>query len=137
MQAYPFYEETLKLTKDLIAIPSLNNSKGERVIAEYMAQWLGELPYFREHPNQLFLQPLKDDPWNRINVIAIAFGTKSEKNETIILHGHCDTVGILDYGSIQEYAFDCDALPEKIRALTDDPEVLNPANGCLAGAHPI
>lgn len=124
MQAYLFYEETLKLTKDLIAIPSLNNSKGERVIAEYMAQWLGELPYFREHPNQLFLQPLKDDPWNRINVIAIAFGTKSEKNETIILHGHCDTVGILDYGSIQEYAFDCDALPEKIRALTDDPEVL-------------
>ena len=35
-----------------------------------------------------------------------------------------DTVQIDDFGSIKEYAFDCDALPEKIKALTNDPEVL-------------
>ena len=124
MQNYPFYEESLALTKKLVSIPSLNNSKGEREVAEYMAQWLRELPYFAQRPEQLIVQPLKNDPWNRVNVIAIAFGTKSDSKETIILHGHCDTVGIADFGSIQEYAFDCDALPEKIKAITSDPDVL-------------
>ena len=124
MQNYPFYEEVLFLTKKLVSIPSMNNTQGEREVAEHMAQWLRDLPYFSEHPDQLIVQPLKDDPWKRVNVIAIAFGTKSNSKETIILHGHCDTVGIGDYGSIQEYAFDCDALPEKIKAITNDPEVL-------------
>jgi arginine utilization protein RocB len=124
MQKFPFYEETLALTKELVSIPSLNNSDGERIIAEHMATWLQKLPYFQAYPDQLIVQPLKNDPYHRINIIAIAFGTKSDANETIILHGHCDTVGIGDYGSVQEYAFDCDALPEKIKAITSDPDVL-------------
>lgn len=132
MQNYPFYEEVLFLTKKLVSIPSMNNTQGEREVAEHMAQWLRDLPYFSEHPDQLIVQPLKDDPWKRVNVIAIAFGTKSNSKETIILHGHCDTVGIGDYGSIQEYAFDCDALPEKIKAITNDPEVLADIGNRLA-----
>ncbi len=123
MQNYPFYEETLALTKELVAIPSLNNSTGERAVAEYMAAWLRKLPYFREHPDQIIIQPLKNDPYGRINVVAIAFGTRSESKKTIILHGHHDTVGIDDFGSIKEFAFDCDALPEKIKAITTDPDV--------------
>ncbi|WP_312635200.1 M20/M25/M40 family metallo-hydrolase [Oscillibacter sp.] len=123
MQNYPFYEETLALTKELVAIPSLNNSTGERDVAEYMAAWLRKLPYFREHPDQIVIQPLKNDPYGRINVVAIAFGTRSDSKKTIILHGHHDTVGIDDFGSIKEFAFDCDALPEKIKAITTDPDV--------------
>ena len=124
MQNYPFYDETLALTKELVAIPSLNNSTGERAVAEYMAEWLRKLPYFVEHPDQVIVRPLKNDPYGRINVLAIAFGTRSDNKETIILHGHHDTVGIDDFGSIKEYAFDCDALPEKIKAITTDPELL-------------
>ena len=124
MRNYPFYDETLALTKELVAIPSLNNSDGERVLAEHMADWLRALPYFAAHPNQVIVQPLKNDFYNRVNTIALAFGTKSNSTETIILHGHCDTVGIDDFGSIKDYAFDCDALPEKIKALTTDPDVL-------------
>ncbi|WP_312281414.1 M20/M25/M40 family metallo-hydrolase, partial [Oscillibacter sp.] len=123
MQNYPFYKETLALTKELVAIPSLNNSIGERVVAQYMADWLRKLPYFREHPDQIVIQPLKNDPYGRINVVAIAFGTRSRSKKTIILHGHHDTVGIDDFGSIKEFAFDCDALPEKIKAITTDPDV--------------
>lgn len=123
MQNYPFYEETLALTKELVAIPSLNNSTGERAVAEYMAAWLRKLPYFQEHPDQIIIQPLKNDPYDRINVVAIAFGTRSDSKKTIILHGHHDTVGIDDFGSIKEFAFDCDALPEKIKAITTDPDV--------------
>ena len=125
MQNYPFYDEALALTKKLGSIPSMNNSDGgERAVADYMAAWIRELPYFKAHPDQVITQPLKNDPYDRINVVAIAFGSRSNSNETIILHGHHDTVGIDDYGSIKEYAFDCDALPEKIKSITSDPEVL-------------
>lgn len=124
VKEYPFYEESLALTKALVAIPSLNNSDGERKIAEHMAEWLRALPYFKEHPDQIVVQPLKNDPYNRVNTIAVAFGEKGDGKETIILHGHCDTVAVDDYGSIKEFAFDCDALPEKIKAITKDPEVL-------------
>ena len=55
-------------------------------------------------------------------------GTKvlihDDSKQTIILHGHHDTVQVDDFGSIKEFAFDCDALPEKIKAITSDPEVL-------------
>ena len=126
MQKYPFYDEALALTKELVAIPSLNNSEhGERDVALHIAEWVGNIPYFKAHPDQLIVQPLKNnDPFNRLNVIAIAFGTRSDSKDTIILHGHMDTVQIDDYGAIKDYAFDCDALPEKIKALTNDPEVL-------------
>ena len=125
MQNYPCYDEALALTKKLVSIPSMNNSDGgERAVADYMAAWIRELPYFKAHPDQVITQPLKNDPYDRINVVAIAFGSRSNSNETIILHGHHDTVGIDDYGSIKEYAFDCDALPEKIKSITSDPEVL-------------
>ena len=124
MRTHDFYEETLALTKELVAIPSLNNSDGERTIALHMAEWLRKLPYFAAHPNQVIVSPLKNDPWNRVNTIAIAFGEKSDSKRTIILHGHCDTVWVDDYGPIKEYAFDCDALPEKIKAITENPEVL-------------
>ena len=121
MRTHDFYEETLALTKELVAIPSLNNSDGERTIALHMAEWLRKLPYFAAHPNQVIVSPLKNDPWNRVNTIAIAFGEKSDSKRTIILHGHCDTVWVDDYGPIKEYAFDCDALPEKIKAITENP----------------
>ncbi len=125
MQKYPFYDEALTITKKLVSIPSMNNSDGgERAVADYMAAWIRELPYFKEHPEQVVIQPLKNDPYDRINVLAIAFGTRSDSKQTIILHGHHDTVGVDDFGSIKEYAFDCDALPEKIKAITSDPEVL-------------
>ena len=125
MQNYVFYDEALALTKKLVSIPSMNNSEGgERAVADYMAAWIRELPYFKAHPDQVIIQPLKNDPYDRINVVAIAFGSRSDSSETIILHGHHDTVGIDDYGSIKEYAFDCDALPEKIKSITNDPEVL-------------
>ena len=73
MQNYPFYDEALALTKKLVSIPSMNNSDGgERAVADYMAAWIRELPYFKAHPDQVITQPLKNDPYDRINVVAIA-----------------------------------------------------------------
>ena len=119
-----FYEESLELTKALVKIPSLNGTTGERDLAEYVYAWLAKLPYFQENPDQLVMQDLKNDPIHRANVLALVKGTRSDCKDTLILQGHCDTVDIEGYGSLKEFAFDYDALPEKIKALTDDPEVL-------------
>ncbi len=118
------YNEILDLTKELVAIPSLNNSMGERAICEHIVDKLRQLPYFMKHPEQVIVQPLKNDPYDRVNVIGVVKGEKSDCKDTMILHGHIDTVGIDDFGSIAEYAFDCDALPEKIREITKDEDVI-------------
>lgn len=118
------YQEIYDLTKELVAIPSLNNTMGERAIAEHIAAKLRALPYFLKNPANVIVQDLKSDPYDRINVLAIVRGEKSDCKDTIILHGHIDTVGTDDFGTIEEFAFDCDALPDKIRQLTQDEEVL-------------
>lgn len=102
MQNYPFYDKALALTKELVAIPSQSNSPhGERDIALHIADWMGKIPYFQEHPDQLIVRPLKNnDPCGRLNVLAIAFGRRSDSRQTIILHGHIDTVQVDDYDSI-------------------------------------
>ena len=65
------FNEILNLTKELVAIPSMNNTMGERAICEHIADKLRKLPYFMKHPDQVIVQPLKDDPYDRINVIGI------------------------------------------------------------------
>lgn len=119
-----FYDEGLELTKELITIPSINGTEGERHVAEYIWDWFKALPYFKEHPQHLIIQELNNDPLHRINVMALVEGKKSNCNDTVVLLGHCDTVGIDDFGALKNYAFDYKALPEKIKALTNDPEVL-------------
>ena len=119
-----FYEEALALTKRLVEIPSINGTEGETHVARYVHDWLAKLPYFQTHPQQLVVQELKNDPLHRINVLALVRGTKSDCQDTLILQGHCDTVGIEDFGPLRDYAIDYQTLPEKIKALTQDPEVL-------------
>jgi arginine utilization protein RocB len=118
------FNEILNLTKEFVAIPSVNGSPGERAIINHIERRLREIPYFVEHKDYVILQEMGDSE-NRANVFAIVKGEKRLSDDTIILHGHIDTVGTEDYAGIENYAFDCDALPEKIRALTDDPDVLS------------
>jgi arginine utilization protein RocB len=117
------YQSMLDLTKELVAIPSVNGTAGERAIIDHIERRLREIPYFAAHPEYVILQEMGDAE-NRANVFAIVKGEKRPCRDTVILHGHIDTVGTEDYAGIEEYAFDCDALPEKIRALTDDEDVL-------------
>lgn len=109
------YDEIEQLTKALVAIPSVNSSEhGEKDIAEYLYHYLGEFPYYQEHPDYLFAEPLKDDPLGRKNVFALLKGEKGNDSTTLIFHGHIDTVGVEDYGVLKPYAFDCDTLLSKM-----------------------
>lgn len=108
------YEKILYLTKELVSIPSQNATEGERDIGVFIYEYIKEFPYFNKHPDQVMMIPLKEDPLGRVNVLALLLGEKSEDKDTIILHGHTDTVGVEDYGELKKYAFDCDGLRQEL-----------------------
>jgi arginine utilization protein RocB len=110
--------EMAALTKRLVATPSVNGTAGERAIADRIEAYLRDIPYFRAHPELVFTQDLAGDRLGRRNVFALLMGGGGRCADTILLHGHTDTVGVEDYGRLRAHAFDPDALA---RALADTP----------------
>lgn len=98
------FEKCEKLTEDLVNIKSVNNTEGERKVAEFIEKYLRNIPYFKEHADAVIIQPLKKDSLDRRNVFAYVKGTKAPSNDTIIFHGHLDTVGTEDFGSLEPLA---------------------------------
>ncbi|MDD6796529.1 MAG: M20/M25/M40 family metallo-hydrolase [Clostridiaceae bacterium] len=107
-------KEIEKLTKDLVSIGSVNGTAGEKEIAQFIENYLREIPYFKEHSDQIIIQELKGDKLNRRNVFAYIKGLNNNIGKTILLHGHMDTVGVEDFGNLQQSAFDCDVLLKKM-----------------------
>ncbi|MEE0154384.1 MAG: M20/M25/M40 family metallo-hydrolase [Agathobaculum butyriciproducens] len=108
-------EEIKVLTRRLVAVPSMNGTRGERDIADAIEAYLREIPYFAKRPELVITQDLADDPLGRRNVMALLKGGDGTLSDTILLHGHIDTVDVADYGKYQPYAFDCDRLAEVLR----------------------
>ncbi len=119
------FEEVKRLTEEMVAIPSINKSEGgETAAAQYVYDYYAGLPYFAERPAQLKFVQTKDDFVERYNTIAWVKGTKGESKRTVILMGHVDTVGVDDYGTIRDYAFNTKELPEKLRETFDLPQAV-------------
>ncbi len=116
-------EEMLQLTKDMVAINSVNTTAGEKEIGVFIESYLRAIPYFRRHPEQVIIQPLKNDVLGRRNVFALLRGEKEDNPKTIILHGHTDTVGIEDYGALSKYACNPDELAMKLSTVDLPKEV--------------
>lgn len=114
--------KSCELTKKLVSINSVNATDGEREIGEYLFEYLSSIPYFKEHPNQVRKIEIDNDPLHRVNVYALLIGEKSKCSDTIILHGHTDTVEIEDYGNLKSYACDCDKLKEELFKIKDSLE---------------
>ncbi|MGN0145132.1 MAG: M20/M25/M40 family metallo-hydrolase [Clostridium sp.] len=107
-------EEMESLTKKLVSISSVNTSEGEKKVAVYIEKYLREIPYFKKNEDHVIIQKLKNDSLDRRNVFAYIKGKKDNNGDTIIFHGHMDTVGVEDFGSLKEYAFDCDELLKRM-----------------------
>ncbi len=116
-------EEMLQLTKDMVAVSSVNTTKGEKNIGLFIEEYLRAIPYFKEHPKQVIVQTLKNDKLERRNVFALLLGQKDKNSKTIIFHGHTDTVGVEDYGALAGFAFDCDGLAEQLKQIELSEEV--------------
>lgn len=119
------FNEILDLTKKLVSIASVNTTPGEYDIACYIESYLRDIPYFKEHPDQVIIQKLKNDFLDRRNVFALIKGEKGNSKDTIILHGHMDTVDVEDFGKLKDFAFDCDELIKKLEKMNLDTEVKN------------
>lgn len=111
------YEEVKNITKSLVRIPSVVNTKGESECAKAIFDYYSNLKYFKENPDYLLLQQTENDEIERYNVISMIRGTKGNSNNTIILLGHLDTVGVEDFGTNIENAFNPDKLPNILRNL--------------------
>ncbi len=126
------YEESVRLTKEMVGIPSVNGTAGEKDIATYIEHYLRGIPYFQAHPDFVFTRTLHNDVLGRKNVFALLKGEKPNEGKTILFHGHTDTVDTKDFGALEPYAFDCQALEEQLRAMALTPEV---AEDLASGAY--
>lgn len=116
-------EEVKEITKELVKVPSIVKSNGETNCAKKIYEFYDNLLYFKKNNEYLLLQKTENDEIKRHNVLALVRGTKGNSNKTIILMGHLDTVGVDDFGTIKEYAFDPDKLPELLKELSLGEEI--------------
>lgn len=113
-----------RLLLDMLRIPSVSPSpEQENRVTRLLYDALAVLPYFREHPEDLRLLPLEDDPFGRNFLFAFVRRTEPTA-ETVILAGHVDVVSAEACGELAPFAFDPEeytrrlpgvALPEDAR----------------------
>ncbi len=110
-------EKIKNLAIELTKIPSVVGTRGEIAVAERIFAYFRRLDYFRRHPGQLRLLPVRGDRLGRKNVLAVIRGEKSVSPRHLLCLGHIDTVGTDDYAELRAYATDPDALKEKLPAV--------------------
>lgn len=106
--------DMLELTKQLVQMESIVNTKGEKAFAESLYDMIMKMPYFKQNPSHVVLAPTVNDERDRYNVMAFVKGTKGKSKETAILMGHIDTVGINDFNHLKDVAFSPDKLMEHL-----------------------
>ncbi len=89
---------------DFCAVRSVTDSKGEIEAAQFLHHTLSELAYFQQHPEDLFLQQIAGDRFDRLNCIAWV-KAKNPTKRTIILMGHFDVVDTDVCGHLRDDAF--------------------------------
>ena len=97
---------------ELVSIKSDTGTELEKDIEKFQINWLSNLKYFKDNPNNFGNYILEDDPLNRAVVWGLVKGTSKE---TIILLHHHDAVDSYDYGVLQDYAYDPKTLAEKFQ----------------------
>ena len=93
------------LSIELVNQNSISGTAHEVGMAKKIYELLQSIEYFQKHPQNLFMEPLHNDPLDRSFVSALVQG-KGNSKDTLILLGHMDTVDIQDFGVLQKYAFD-------------------------------
>jgi arginine utilization protein RocB len=96
----------------LVSWPSESGTPGEAEFAERLAALLREIPYFRDHPEDIALIDSHGSPMAR-SVVAVVRGTG---RRTLALGGHFDTVETANYLDLQHLACRPDALREALLA---------------------
>jgi arginine utilization protein RocB len=109
-------------TIDLVAVSSVVNSEGERIMADKIKAILSDFDIFKKFPGHLRICPVNDDGMQRYSILALV--KKPGVSKTVLGIGHFDTVAIEDYGSLKPYALAPQELAVWLKNSSQDPEVL-------------
>jgi arginine utilization protein RocB len=105
----PWFEPTRDYMLRLVSIRSVSPSAAENDVVREVVRILGEGGLESAY-TALGLDPIVGDPYERVNAYAFLRGASLR---TIILLGHIDTVPTADYGALEDYALDPQALHER------------------------
>lgn len=109
-------EIAVALTNEL----SVLDTPGEVDSANKVHEIFSQMEYYKKNPKDLRFVPVKGDKLGRKCVMAILRGGKRPSKKTVVMIGHTDTVGISDYGSLQDYANKPYELTEKLKEIASD-----------------
>ncbi|KUP09569.1 peptidase M20 [Bacillus coahuilensis m2-6] len=113
-------EQAEYLTEMLVERSSMNGTDGEIQKAYLIYDIIKSFPYFKEHPEQVWIQELEKDPFRRKNVWALL---KGEQAKTLLMHSHFDTVGVEDFGELEDIAHSPKALQTFFQQFDEQPEL--------------
>ncbi|MDO5033574.1 MAG: M20/M25/M40 family metallo-hydrolase [Eubacteriales bacterium] len=101
---------------DLVRVQGISGTASESLTGERLLALLGEIPYFRDHPDHLYKIPVEGDPLGRFDVAAY-LDLDPDSPEVVILTGHYDVVGVEEYGAWSDLAFDAEKLTAELDQL--------------------
>jgi arginine utilization protein RocB len=107
--------------KQLVAVPSISGTVGEKHAAEKINEMISEMPYFKANGEKYGLEAIDNDPAGRAFVWAMVDGREESPN-TVLLTAHLDVVDIEGYGHLQPVAFDIEECTSRIGELELDKE---------------
>lgn len=111
------------LLLELVGIPGVSpSSDEENRIAGFIYNRLSSHPWFCDHPDDLKLLPLRDDPHGRHLVFGLVRAPK-KTDRTVIMTGHMDVVSTEACGTLRQWAFD----PEEYTRRIGDTEISDDA----------
>ena len=95
-------ERLMQLLTELVAKDSVSYSDKETLASDYVYETLSEMPYFKEHPDQIGKYIIEGDPFGRYIPYGVVLGTSKD---TVILSGHTDVVSTEMYGKAEPLAY--------------------------------
>lgn len=106
-----------EIAKDLTETQSIVETPGEIDVSNKLLNIFRDMDYYKEHPERVYLLDCEGDLYGRKVVVAELRGEKNDSKDTVVLMGHTDTVGISDYGPLEEYATKPDELIHRLAEL--------------------
>ncbi len=104
-----WYETVRNYTVRLVNVRGISPHQTENNVAQTVLDLLTEEDFAPAYTS-IGLDPLENDPYQRHNVYAFLRG---ESKRTLVLLGHFDTVDTLDYGPLEPWALNPEALAER------------------------
>jgi len=105
----------------LVAVPSVSGTLGEKYAAEKIYEMVRDIPYFEDNTGKCGFGEIEGDPLGRSFVWAMLEGEKRSA-DTVLLTAHLDVVDIEGYGHLQPFAFDIEECTKRIGELELDDE---------------